>query len=107
MGGLRALPLSSSHNGLPPNLLRLSHGSSTSRLSRNSKFRTVVWAKAEEKAEKDEPKKRKQSLFGSVTEALDFSQVRSAKDAQLLDEAREATTSGGQMTREQVITNPS
>lgn len=101
MGGLRALPLSSSHNGLPPNLFRLPHESSSSRLSRNSNFGTVVWAKSEEKAEKDESKKRKQSLFGSVTEALDFSQVRSAKDAQLLDEAREATRSGGQMTREQ------
>lgn len=44
----------------------------------------------------------KQSLFGSITEALDFSQVRSEKDAELLYEARESTKAGGRMTREQV-----
>jgi hypothetical protein len=44
----------------------------------------------------------KQSLFGSITEALDFSQVRSEKDAELLYEARESTRGGGRMTREQV-----
>jgi hypothetical protein len=44
----------------------------------------------------------KQSLFGSITEALDFSQVRSEKDADLLYEARESTKGGGRMTREQV-----
>jgi len=44
----------------------------------------------------------KQSLFGSITEALDFSQVRSEKDAELLYEARESTKGGGRMTREQV-----
>ncbi|KAF8716862.1 hypothetical protein HU200_025961 [Digitaria exilis] len=43
----------------------------------------------------------KQSLFGSITEALDFSQVRSEKDAELLYEAREKTKGGGRMTREQ------
>ncbi|MQL76040.1 hypothetical protein Taro_008413 [Colocasia esculenta] len=43
----------------------------------------------------------KQSLFGSVADALDFSQVRSAEDAELLQEAREATRSGGRMTRQQ------
>lgn len=45
----------------------------------------------------------KQSLFGSITEALDFSQVRSEKDAELLYEARESTKSGERMTREQVL----
>lgn len=40
-------------------------------------------------------------MFSSVTEALDFSQVRSAKDAELIDEAREATQSGERMSREQ------
>ncbi|XP_065869906.1 uncharacterized protein [Euphorbia lathyris] len=50
---------------------------------------------------KDKKKKNKQSLFSSVTEALDFSQVRSEKDAELLEEARENTTSGTRMTREQ------
>jgi hypothetical protein len=44
----------------------------------------------------------KQSLFGSITEALDFSQVRSEKDAELLYEAREKTKGGERMTREQV-----
>ncbi|XP_041995722.1 uncharacterized protein LOC121745841 [Salvia splendens] len=44
--------------------------------------------------------KRKQNLFESVTEALDFSQVRSARDAELLEEARQATKSGDQMSRE-------
>ena len=53
------------------------------------------------KQEKQEEKK-KQSLFSSVTEALDFSQVRSAEDAQLIEEAREATRSGERMSREQV-----
>lgn len=54
-----------------------------------------------ESGNEEEPKKSKQSLFSSVTEALDFSQVRSAKDAELLEEARENTSSGGRMTREQ------
>ncbi|KAG5088144.1 hypothetical protein JHK86_000756 [Glycine max] len=52
------------------------------------------------KQEKQEEKK-KQSLFNSVTKALDFSQVRSAEDAQLIEEAREATRSGERMSREQ------
>ncbi|KAL5227346.1 hypothetical protein ABZP36_015611 [Zizania latifolia] len=55
-----------------------------------------AYAKAEE-----EEKGSKQSLFGSITEALDFSQVRSEEDAELLYEAREATKDGGRMTREQ------
>ncbi|GJM92717.1 hypothetical protein PR202_ga09210 [Eleusine coracana subsp. coracana] len=49
----------------------------------------------------DGEKENKQSLFGSITEALDFSQVRSEKDAELLYEARESTKGGGKMTREQ------
>uniref|UniRef100_A0A0E0JQF1 Uncharacterized protein n=1 Tax=Oryza punctata TaxID=4537 RepID=A0A0E0JQF1_ORYPU len=56
-----------------------------------------VYAKA------DEEKGSKQSLFGSITEALDFSQVRSEKDAELLYEAREATKDGGRMTKEQAL----
>uniref|UniRef100_J3L5C5 GATA-type transcription activator N-terminal domain-containing protein n=1 Tax=Oryza brachyantha TaxID=4533 RepID=J3L5C5_ORYBR len=52
-------------------------------------------------AKADEEKGSKQSLFGSITEALDFSQVRSEKDAELLYEAREATKDGGRMTKEQ------
>ncbi|RVW42412.1 Potassium transporter 2 [Vitis vinifera] len=54
-----------------------------------------VSAKVDEKNENEEPKKSKQSLFSSVTEALDFSQVRSVEDAQLLEKARDATQSGG------------
>ncbi|KAG8054932.1 hypothetical protein GUJ93_ZPchr0001g32364 [Zizania palustris] len=57
--------------------------------------------KAYAKAEEEEEKGSKQSLFGSITEALDFSQVRSEKDAELLYEAREATKDGGRMTKEQ------
>lgn len=53
-------------------------------------------------AKGDEEEGNKQSLFGSITEALDFSQVRSEKDAELLYEAREKTKDGGRMTREQV-----
>ncbi|CAN0919885.1 hypothetical protein LINGRAHAP2_LOCUS31715 [Linum grandiflorum] len=50
----------------------------------------------------EEPKKKsKQSLFTSLTDALDFAQVRSEKDAELLEEARENTQSGGRMSREQ------
>ncbi|KGN50725.1 uncharacterized protein LOC101211273 [Cucumis sativus] len=43
----------------------------------------------------------KKSLFSSVTEALDFSAVRSTRDAELLDDARQATKAGGRMSREQ------
>ncbi|XP_022748339.1 uncharacterized protein LOC111297969 [Durio zibethinus] len=56
----------------------------------------------QQNGEKEEPKKSKQSMFSSVTEALVFSQVRSVKDAELLEEAKEATRTGGRMSREQV-----
>ncbi|XP_057789572.1 uncharacterized protein LOC131006418 [Salvia miltiorrhiza] len=65
----------------------------------SSKVGTVCAKK--ENVEEEPIPKRKQSLFESVTEALDFSQVRSARDAELLDEAREATKSGDKMSREQ------
>ncbi|XP_027357560.1 uncharacterized protein LOC113866942 [Abrus precatorius] len=65
------------------------------RLNRSIKFRVSA------KQEKQEADKRKQSLFSSVTEALDFSQVRSAEDAQLLEDARQTTRSGERMSREQ------
>lgn len=53
--------------------------------------------------QREKPKeKSKQSLFTNLTDALDFSQVRSSQDAQLLEEAREATKTGGKMSREQV-----
>ncbi|XP_028782268.1 uncharacterized protein LOC114738392 [Neltuma alba] len=63
----------------------------------NKSFQFSVSAKQGSEA----PKSNKKSLFSSVTEALDFSQVRSAEDAQLLEDAREATKSGERMTREQ------
>ncbi|KAE8735775.1 mini-chromosome maintenance complex-binding protein-like [Hibiscus syriacus] len=96
--GLRALPLSLSQSIIPKQHIR------SQRLrSKSSQTMFRVSAKQqEEKGEGEEAKKKsKQSLFSSVTEALDFSQVRSGKDAELLDEAREATRSGGRMSREQ------
>uniref|UniRef100_A0A5B6ZMC3 GATA-type transcription activator N-terminal domain-containing protein n=1 Tax=Davidia involucrata TaxID=16924 RepID=A0A5B6ZMC3_DAVIN len=98
--GLKALPLSPSYNGIFPPSLGVAKSLSKSSLYRSSNYR-VVSAKLEEKSEEEEPKKSKQSLFGSLTEALDFSQVRSAEDALLLEEARETTRSGEKMTREQ------
>lgn len=47
------------------------------------------------------PDDQNQSLFGQVADALDFSQVRSQRDAELLQEARSATRSGEKMSREQ------
>lgn len=94
---LRTLPLSSSQNAFlqqsiaPQPMHRHSY--------KQSNRLRVVSAKNED--DKEQPKKKKQSLFTSVTDALDFAQVRSAEDAQLLEDARQATTSGGQMSREQ------
>lgn len=98
--GLRALPLSSSHKAFSPNSGVAQTFPKHHRLSRSSKF-VVVSSKVDGENDK-ESKKGKQSLFSSVTEALDFSQVRSAEDAQLLEDARDATRSGGRMSREQV-----
>ncbi|OMO63658.1 potassium transporter [Corchorus capsularis] len=83
----------------PVSLLEVGMVYVVQKLNRSSAFR--VTAKKDSTAEKEEPKKNKQSLFSSVTEALDFSQVRSEKDAELLQEAREATQSGERMSREQ------
>ncbi|XVF00376.1 hypothetical protein REPUB_Repub03eG0280200 [Reevesia pubescens] len=96
--GLRALPLSPSENSIPPYVGFPQHFCTHRLSSRSFTFR--VSAK-EGNGEKEEPKKSKQSLFSSVTEALDFSQVRSVKDAELLEEARESTRSGEKMSREQ------
>ncbi|GFY83453.1 hypothetical protein Acr_03g0002270 [Actinidia rufa] len=98
MGGLRALSWSPSQNGLFPNSVVNQKYLAKHGVKKMAQFR--VSAKAEEK--EDDPKKKdKQSLFGMVTEALDFSQVRSDEDAQLLQEARDATKSGGKMNKEQ------
>ncbi|KAJ6422364.1 hypothetical protein OIU84_027341 [Salix udensis] len=96
--GLRTLPSSPSRNCFLPHAGVAHQNLSRYRPSRSLNFK--ISAKTESGSE-EEPKKVKQSLFSSVTEALDFSQVRSAKDAELLEEARENTTSGGRMTREQ------
>ncbi|GAA0149438.1 transporter [Lithospermum erythrorhizon] len=94
--GLKAFPLSTSQNGLvtiSQNFSKFSH-------ARSPKF-FVVSAKQEENENEEGKKKKNQSLFSSVTEALDFSQVRSPQDAQLIEQAREATQSGEKMSREQ------
>lgn len=99
--GLRALPLTPSQHGLLPPAQKYSQHTSYYYF-RSSKV-AAIRANKKENAEEEEPKpKRKQSLFESVTEALDFSQVRSARDAELLEEARETTKSGDKMSREQV-----
>ncbi|KAJ9553446.1 hypothetical protein OSB04_017491 [Centaurea solstitialis] len=72
----------------------------TSSSSYNNRF-TIVAAKTEKGNKDEEPQKRKQNLFESVTEALDFAQVRSPEDAQLIEDARSATRSGEKMSREQ------
>lgn len=51
---------------------------------------------------KEEKKVEKKSIFTSVTDALDFAQVRSDADAELLYDARQATKSGEKMNPEQV-----
>lgn len=98
--GLGTLPLT------PPYYTSFSSKSSsglvhknTNNCNRSKKF--IVSAKQEKKEED----KDKQSFFTSVTDALDFAQPRSAQDAQLIQEAREATKSGEQMSREQVYYN--
>lgn len=96
--GFRTLPLSPSQHCFPH--VGIAQNLSNHRLNKSSNLR--VSAKTEN-GRKEEPKKSKQSLFSSVTEALDFSQARSVKDSELLDEARENTRSGGRMTREQVF----
>ncbi|CAL0305333.1 unnamed protein product [Lupinus luteus] len=92
--GLGTLPLTPTYSSFPSNSA-LAQNFSNRRVNRSLKFSVSATQ------EKEEPKKNKQSLFSSVTEALDFSQVRSAEDAQLIEDAREATKSGEKMNREQ------
>lgn len=104
----RALPLSSSRACCPS--VRLPASVPVSRCSGKIAGAGVGGIRAKAgagEAEPEEKKKKKtgggvQSLFNNVTEALDFSQVRSSEDAMLLEDAREATRSGGRMSREQV-----
>ncbi|KAJ4842260.1 hypothetical protein Tsubulata_025314 [Turnera subulata] len=98
--GLGSLALSPSKNCFPTHVGAANNYLSNQRPNKASIFR-VAAAKSDKGKEQEKPKKTQQSLFSSVTEALDFSQVRSAKDAELLEEARENTSSGGRMTREQ------
>lgn len=98
--GLRAIPFSASQN------YYLGGSEYLPKCSIVPSSRTkLVGVSAKAKKDEEAKNKNKQSLFSSVTEALDFSQVRSAKDAELLDEAREKTQSGERMSREQVISH--
>ena len=103
MGVLRTLPVTPPHGnflsnfGAPESLSK-----SKFRFSKKSQFRVLAKTEKGGKEDEEEPKKRKQSLFSSVTEALDFSQTRSEEDALLLEDARQATKSGEKMSREQV-----
>ncbi|KAI3517496.1 hypothetical protein L1887_16711 [Cichorium endivia] len=99
--GLRALPLSPA---FPASNFTVSK--QTTLTPPNSYYNFRVYSSKTEKGNKDDeedekPKRRKQNLFESVTEALDFAQVRSAEDAQLIEDARSATQSGEKMSREQ------
>lgn len=49
----------------------------------------------------ERPEPEKESLFTSITNALDFTAVRSEEDRQLIEDARQATKMGGKMSREQ------
>lgn len=96
--GFRVLPLQ--HNSGFISTTRVPISRTSPRISRNPR-----WVVVSAKQEKDDEKKKNEedtSLFTKLTDALDFSQVRSEKDAELLYEAREATKSGGKMTQEQV-----
>lgn len=99
--GVRAVAISQ----FPP---QLGQGWNAPRLGRRSNCRVSAKAAAngEEREEDGGGKENKKSLFSSVTEALDFSQVRSSRDAELLEDARQATRSGARMTREQVWVDP-
>ncbi|KAI3817861.1 hypothetical protein L1987_11660 [Smallanthus sonchifolius] len=98
--GLRAVPISPAFTASNFTLSKQSLNIPKS----SYKFK-VVSAKTEkgnkDDDEEEKPQKRKQNLFESVTEALDFAQVRSPEDAQLIEDARSATRSGEKMSREQ------
>ncbi|KAF3321839.1 hypothetical protein FCM35_KLT14055 [Carex littledalei] len=91
---MRVLSLSSSQNYLPP-----SFGSkNTSSCFKPNSIKVYASKEGEDSSAKGETK---QSLFTTLTDALDFSQIRSEKDAELLYEARESTKDGGRMTKDQ------
>ncbi|CAN1858298.1 hypothetical protein LINPERHAP1_LOCUS42831 [Linum perenne] len=102
MSVIRPSPATTSSSAIPlfPSSPVSSSSSATHNNSRNRRLQTLKTAA--KSSPNDEPKKTtKQSLFTAVTDALDFAQVRSEKDAELLEEARENTQSGGKMSREQ------
>ncbi|XP_050387476.1 uncharacterized protein LOC126803779 [Argentina anserina] len=102
MGVLRTLPVTPPHGNLLSNFgAAESLSKSNFKLSKKSQFRVLAKTEKGGKGDDEEPKKTKQSLFSSVTEALDFSQTRSEEDALLLEDARQATKSGEKMSREQ------
>ncbi|XP_061996244.1 uncharacterized protein LOC133714182 [Rosa rugosa] len=102
MGVLRTLPVTPPRGSFLSNFgAAESSSKSNFKFNKKSQFRVLAKTEKGEKEEEEEPKKRKQSLFSSVTEALDFSQTRSEEDALLLEDARQATKSGEQMSREQ------
>ncbi|XP_010504528.1 PREDICTED: uncharacterized protein LOC104781528 [Camelina sativa] len=102
--GLRAL-LPLQHNSGFISTAKVPISRTSPRFNRSPRW-VVVSAKQDDKDDEKKNKKKKKeeeetSLFTQLTDALDFSQVRSEKDADLLYEAREATKSGGKMTQEQ------
>ncbi|KAL6127994.1 hypothetical protein ACLB2K_071355 [Fragaria x ananassa] len=102
MGVLRTLPVTPPHGNFLSNFgAAESLSKSNFKFSKKSQFRVLAKTEKGGKEDEEEPKKRKQSLFSSVTEALDFSQTRSEEDALLLEDARQATKSGEKMSREQ------
>ncbi|KAL0866384.1 hypothetical protein Bca101_045502 [Brassica carinata] len=97
--GLRALPLQ--HNAGFISTTKVPIYRTSPRISRNPR-----WVVVSAKQGKDEEKKKKEeetSLFTRLTDALDFAQVRSEKDAELLYEAREATKSGGKIKEDNTL----
>lgn len=90
---LKTLPLTPPKTNFLPSLGVTQISSNHLGTNKSSKLRILA-----KKQEEEAPTKRKQSLL----EALDFNQVRSSQDAELLEEARQATRSGDKMTKEQV-----
>ncbi|KAH7654050.1 GATA-type transcription activator N-terminal protein [Dioscorea alata] len=100
---MRTLSLSSSQNYYtPPSIVQSSANKALKGNRYSIKYGGIKAMAEKNDGQKEKPKeKSKQSLFTNLTDALDFSQVRSSQDAQLLEEAREATKTGGKMSREQ------
>ncbi|KAM0950539.1 putative GATA-type transcription activator [Dioscorea sansibarensis] len=100
---MRTLSLSSSQNYcIPPSIVQSTANKALKANGNSIKYGGIKVMAEKSGGQKGKPQeKSKQSLFTNLTDALDFSQVRSSQDAQLLEEAREATKAGGKMSREQ------